>query len=423
MLIDGSLSPGLLNVDVLMPFLTERTGLVGMDALSWLIVWICGGVATIVILSAIGAPRFFSLIFVVFFFLGSTFATVAINNLLLFYGSWELTAIAGWGIGKVAMRGNNTFLGALPVNGLGSLGSVSMLTLVLLLFMQNRDLSMLGLETSSPTLVALLLLAAVLLKSFGLLSTAWFKGDGRTFSIGNAALAGAGVIAVGIYPYLRITADVLGPGGEWREAAVWTTLGIAALFSFAALREFDLYKLVFYATLSQLCVLIATITFPRAQLSGWVLMLVPFVAGSVGLFLAAGLAEQAARERNTGRMGNLARREPVLALLFFLCLMSAAGVPPLGSFVGKLLISQDILGRDDIALLLLWTAIWIITVWYLLRAFSLAFLGASSQPSFARANRLAMLPLAITVGFLFYVTFWQNEVISWTTAALMFAPG
>ncbi len=54
------------------------------------------------------------------------------------------------------------------------------------------------------------------------------------------------------------------------------------------------------------------------------------------LFLVTGLVERYAGSTSLDALGSLAKRTPVLAVLFFVPAMNLAGIPPFSGFIGKL---------------------------------------------------------------------------------------
>jgi len=57
---------------------------------------------------------------------------------------------------------------------------------------------------------------------------------------------------------------------------------------------------------------------------------------NMGAFLVAGIVARSAGTDGIAEFAGLSRRSPLLALSMMLCLLSLAGIPPLGGFVGKL---------------------------------------------------------------------------------------
>jgi multicomponent Na+:H+ antiporter subunit D len=71
-------------------------------------------------------------------------------------------------------------------------------------------------------------------------------------------------------------------------------------------------------------------------LAGAVFYVAHHIAIQTTLFLVAGLVERQGGTTSVDKLGGLARRSPLLAVLFFVPAMNLAGIPPLSGFIGKL---------------------------------------------------------------------------------------
>jgi multicomponent Na+:H+ antiporter subunit D len=74
-------------------------------------------------------------------------------------------------------------------------------------------------------------------------------------------------------------------------------------------------------------------------------------------------------------MSGLIRNYPVLGWLFFIVMLSLAGIPPLGGFIGKVLISQGAIEGGSYVLLALSLISSIFVLYSLLRVFLQSFWG------------------------------------------------
>ena len=74
-------------------------------------------------------------------------------------------------------------------------------------------------------------------------------------------------------------------------------------------------------------------------------------------------------------MGGLFKVMPVTAVAFLLCIFSTIGIPPLGGFFSKLFVIQGIVRSGNVAIASLAILTAVLTALYLLRLFTLVFLG------------------------------------------------
>lgn len=376
-------------------------GWVGFDGLGLLISLVCVVTAFFIAWGALGGPRLWDYYTLVLLLIVLIIATTGAKSVLLFYVGWEVTAFAGWGLGRWASAGRHqTMMGALPLQGFGALGSLGMCVALLMLALQNRSLSTLGLETSDVRMLTVLLLGAIILKSFALLSPAWYPSrEEQSFYPAHAVLASAGLLAVGLYPYLRFFGENLAHRPEWREPAMAVGLGIALLMALAALGEDDLHQLLAYATFSQFGGLIAFFALIQPADTALVaLSLLTYTLAIAGLTLCVGAAATVAGQRDLRRMGGLINRMPVTAGLFLLCALSLAGLPPLGGFASRLLGILTLFDRGERTVVYLFFALGVVTLLYLLRLFHAIFLGeAGSARSSMRAAPFPVVVVASAI--------------------------
>jgi multicomponent Na+:H+ antiporter subunit D len=73
-----------------------------------------------------------------------------------------------------------------------------------------------------------------------------------------------------------------------------------------------------------------------AGLAGAIFYVAHHIAIQTTLFLVAGLIERQGGSTSVNRLGGLAKRSPLLAVLFFVPAMNLAGIPPFSGFIGKL---------------------------------------------------------------------------------------
>jgi multicomponent Na+:H+ antiporter subunit D len=73
-----------------------------------------------------------------------------------------------------------------------------------------------------------------------------------------------------------------------------------------------------------------------AGLAGAIFYVAHHIAIQTTLFLVAGLIERQGGSTAVDRLGGLATRSPLLAVLFFVPAMNLAGIPPFSGFIGKL---------------------------------------------------------------------------------------
>lgn len=94
-----------------------------------------------------------------------------------------------------------------------------------------------------------------------------------------------------------------------------------------------------------------------------------------GLFLCAGVVEQNTHTKDIRAMGGLIRTMPFTAMAFLFCAFSVMGIPPFGGFFSKYMVVTGALESGQLAVALAFLVGAFLTIIYLLRVFTMVFLG------------------------------------------------
>ncbi|MCL5962647.1 MAG: hypothetical protein M1358_25610 [Chloroflexi bacterium] len=383
------------------------------DSLGWIIFVVVAVVCALMIPALPGTNRAISYSLVIALFVAVTFLLVSTTNLIVFLFLWELAAMSAWGVGKLGSRGSNPVLGPLPVNAVGGISSLAMFVFVALLLVHGDGLEMGALKISAPSLLMALLLLATFLKVFGLLSTAWFSGEQTTFPISNALLAGASVAVVGIYPFLRFGGELARSSRDAQGMAIWASLAVALVFALATLRELDLFRVASLFVFGQFCLAVAGFSvLSRQAASASMFALITFSLAAVVLYLSIGLVSQYSSTRSLEDLGGLMRQKPALAFTLLLALVAAAGLPPFGTFVGRLATGVAMLAYPDSVVTVIWIVAWTALVLALFRVLAVALFPPVATPGEGRVHLFSVVPIVLGMAVLVFVSIWPNEVLS-----------
>jgi len=136
----------------------------------------------------------------------------------------------------------------------------------------------------------------------------------------------------------------------------------------------------------------------NAGISGSLLFILMHGLAKAGLFLCAGIVIHATHKRDIREMGGLIKTMPVTAVAFLVCALSVIGIPPFGGFFSKFLVIMGTLnaGQTALAAVALFTAV--LTMFYLMKAFSQIFLGDVKEP--AHEGTPSMVFVVATLAFL-----------------------
>ena len=150
---------------------------------------------------------------------------------------------------------------------------------------------------------------------------------------------------VGVYAIIR-TQTLLFPGGALDDLLMWAALATMVIGILGAVAQTDLRRLLSFTLVSHIGYMVFGIALGTAAgLAGAIFYVAHHIAIQTTLFLVAGLIERQGGTTSIDRLGGLARRSPLLAVLFFVPAMNLAGIPPLSGFIGKLGLLRGRRGR------------------------------------------------------------------------------
>ncbi|MFC4066360.1 hydrogen gas-evolving membrane-bound hydrogenase subunit E [Actinoplanes subglobosus] len=321
-----------------------------VDALSWLLVMLVGGVGALVLAYCAryftpetpGLGRF-AAVFVGF--AGAMLGLVASDDLLLMYVFWELTTVFSYlliGHTGTARPNRRAALQALIVT---TTGGLAMLVGIVILGQHAGGYSWSQVAAAMPdgpllVVAVVLILCGALSKSAIFPVSFWLPAAMAAPTPVSAYLHAAAMVKAGVFLIAGFAPMIVAAGGT--AASVWQVLVVGLglvtmlLGGWAALFQHDLKLLLAYGTVSQLGLLTAVLGFGTAgtALAG-VAMLLAHALFKASLFLVVGVIDKTTGTRDLRRLQGLGRRAPMLAVVAVTAAASMAGLPPAIGFVGK----------------------------------------------------------------------------------------
>jgi multicomponent Na+:H+ antiporter subunit D len=185
------------------------------------------------------------------------------------------------------------------------------------------------------------LLQSMLLIAFGIKAavfplSAWLPDSYPTAPAPVTAVFAGLLTKVGVYAIIR-TQTLLFPGGALDGVLLWAALATMLIGILGAVAQSDLRRMLSFTLVSHIGYMVFGIALGTAAgLAGAVFYVAHHIAIQTTLFLVAGLIERQGGTTSIDKLGGLARRSPLLAVLFFVPAMNLAGIPPLSGFIGKL---------------------------------------------------------------------------------------
>lgn len=229
------------------------------------------------------------------------------------------------------------------------------------------------------TMISLLFLIVFSLKA-GLLLFFWLPSSYSVPQTAIAALFGALLTKVGIYALVRTFTLIFyhkpNITHSWIEgmAAVTIVAGCLGALAYKELRQIVAYNVVISVGFVLLGLGVAT----ESSLQGAIYYLMHDMIAKAMLFLLIGTIIRLTAESYFDRMSGLIRHYPLLGWLFFIAMLSLAGIPPFSGFTGKVLIGRGLIESESYILLAIAFFSSIIVLYSLLRVFLQAIFGETA---------------------------------------------
>lgn len=330
-----------------------------------------------------------------------------VENALVFLLGWEVAAIAAWLLviwdyrsQKIRFAGFNYLVST-------HVGLFALVAAFMWLHARtdSMDFAAFGAYLGAPGAargrVFLLLGAAVALKAAFFPFHTWLPRAHAAAPAHVSALMSGVIHKAGLFALLRFL-PWFRPLDEWMG---WSIVGLGAASAFfgglSTSTPRDLKRLLGYSSTEN--VGIAAIGFGVGALGlAWgapALAATGFAGGLLHvfnhawfkclLFYAAGAVHHATHTVDLERLGGLARRLPVTALLFLVGAAAIMGLPPLNGFASELLVLTGLLSRGApdagsnlalVAVAALLGFVGAVSMLSMTRAFGIAFLGAPRDP-------------------------------------------
>jgi multicomponent Na+:H+ antiporter subunit D len=183
---------------------------------------------------------------------------------------------------------------------------------------------------------------------------------------------------VGVYALIR-TQTLLIPESDRAGTFLLIVAALTMLVGvLGAIAQNDVKRVLSFHIVSQIGYMVMGLgLFSLAGLAGAVLYIVHHIVVKTCLFLTAGLVEHTGGTGRLGRIGGIAHRLPVLAVLFLLPALSLAGLPPFSGFVSKLALVRAGLEAEQYAVVAVSLLVSLFTLFSMTKIWTNAFWGDS----------------------------------------------
>ncbi|MGJ9459068.1 Na+/H+ antiporter subunit D [Oceanobacillus sp. CF4.6] len=231
-------------------------------------------------------------------------------------------------------------------------------------------------QTPLLTVISIVFLTVFALKS-GLLLYYWLPGAYSVPSTAVAALFGALLTKVGIYAMIRIFTLLF----YHEQGITHTLIGVLAGLtliggSIGAIAYKDIRQIIAYNVVIAVgFILVGLAVGTTTAIEGSIYYLIHDMIVKALLFLLAGTMIAVTGETRIDNMSGLIRNYPLFGWIFFIVMLSLAGIPPLSGFIGKVLVGQGAVEAGSYILFALAFISSIFVLYSLLRIFLNSFWG------------------------------------------------
>jgi multicomponent Na+:H+ antiporter subunit D len=161
----------------------------------------------------------------------------------------------------------------------------------------------------------------------------------RTYPYASTAVSAmiSGLLTkIGVYGLFRVYSVVFDGDERWAVVAQVVLVATMVVGVLGALGETSVRAVLAFHMVSQVgYILLGLGFFGVAGIAAGIFYLVHHIIVKAALFLAVGAVEETRGTGDITRLGGVARREPVLALVFLGAALSLTGIPPFSGFFAK----------------------------------------------------------------------------------------
>ena len=334
----------------------------------------------------------------VLLFIGSMMGLVFSGNLIFIYLFWEIIAISCWRLigfyrkPDFVIKADKAFL-------VTFFGAVVMLLGFIQIYGLTNTFDITAMRgTLIPGSAVLLILFGMFSKSATIPLHTWLPDAGVAPTTVTALLHAAVLVKIGVYAFARLFLYTFRIPDDWQTIIPILVVVSSLVSAGAAAVENDIKRILAYSTVSQIGYIFLGFSMANpAGISGSLLFILMHGLAKAGLFLCAGIVIHATHEKDIRQTGGLIKTMPVTAVAFLVCAFSVIGLPPFGGFFSKFLVIMGTVQAGEIWLAGAALFIAVLTMYYLMKVFSLVFLGEAKHPAPEGTKSMVYVVAALAV--------------------------
>ncbi len=414
------------------------TGMVAVDGFAVFVNFVFLGAAALVVLisfdytrrEGIGDGEFYALLLLA---VVGMMLLAASRDLILIFLAFELMSIAAYALVGFNRRDAKSAEAALKYFLLGAFSSAFLLYGMAMLYgaaattnlgLMHETLSAEGLGT--PALFGIALLAV----GFGFKVSAvpfhvWTPDAYEGAPTPVTAFLAAGIKGAAFAAFIRIFVVALGGlHAYWQGLIWWLALLTMILPNLIALVQQNIKRLLAYSSIAHAgYLLVALVSANESGMASFLFYVIAYTAMIVGAFaIVLLLAGKGDRLERVSDYAGIGYTRPWPAALLTVFLVSLAGLPPTGGFVGKVYILRAALEAGYVNLAIVLVVTTLISYYYYLRVIVAMYMRPGAEAgvpfSWGRPLRAAVALCAIAVLYLGLLPSWPLLKAQQTAAAL-----
>src|SRR5665647_177232 len=371
-----------------------------------------------------GLTRYYYLILL---FIGSMIGLVISDNMLQMFIFWEMVGLCSYALISFWYKKPESIRAGVKVFIMTRIGDIALLAAIGILYMMFNTFSFQGvisgiqtsaaaqtLNTELLVVVAFLVLGGAIAKSAQLPLFTWLYSAMEAPTSVSALLHAATMVKAGIYLLSRFIlifaaapALIIALQPLWFPVVAWIGVLTAIIGASLALTTTDIKGVLAYSTVSQIGFMMAGLgaAVEGAASVGWFASLFHMISHAffegLGFLLAGGIIH-AIGTRDMRLMGGLRKAMPISFALMAIMIITTSGLPPFAAFFSKGLIVTSVTDAGYLAQVILLYATMAITFAYVVRMFSLVFMGKESEhlqkQHVHEAPKVMLIPAMILAG-------------------------
>jgi NADH-quinone oxidoreductase subunit L len=376
-----------------------------------------------------GLTRYYYLILL---FIGSMIGLVISDNMLQMFIFWEMVGLCSYALISFWYKKPESIRAGVKVFIMTRIGDIALLAAIGILYMMFGTFSFHGtitgiqdaaiaqtLNTGLLVAVAFLVLGGAIAKSAQLPLFTWLYSAMEAPTSVSALLHAATMVKAGVYLLARFIlifatapALIMALQPYWFPTIAWIGVLTAIVGATLALTTTDIKGVLAYSTVSQIGFMMAGLgaaaTGAGTIGDGWFASLFHMVSHAffegLGFLLAGGIIH-AIGTRDMRLMGGLRKAMPISFGLMAIMIITTSGLPPFAAFFSKGLILTsitDIATTSGLIQTIILYATTAITFAYVVRMFSLVFMGKESEhlqkQHVHETPKIMLIPAAILAG-------------------------